>query len=69
MRETAFTGGDDYEIICTVPVTKTESFRAAAKAANVAVTDIGETKTGEGGRFLGADGKPLAFKRGSFSHF
>ena len=69
MREIALTGGDDYEIICTVPLAKAESFRAAAKAANVAVTEIGEIKAGEGVRFMGPDGKPLAFKRTSFSHF
>ena len=69
MRETALTGGDDYEIICTVPAAKAAGFRAAAKAANVAVTEIGEIKAGEGVRFMGQDGKPLVFKRASFSHF
>jgi thiamine-monophosphate kinase len=69
MRETALTGGDDYEIICTVPAAKAESFRAAAKAANVPVAEIGEIKAGEGARFIGPHGKPLAFKRASFSHF
>ena len=68
LHETALTGGDDYEIVCTVPAAKAESFRAAAKTANVAVTEIGEIKAGEGARFL-ADGKPLAFTRASFSHF
>ena len=69
MLETALTGGDDYEIVCTVPPAKAESFRAAAQAAQVAVTEIGEIKAGAGARFLGADGKPLIFKRASFSHF
>ena len=69
MLETALTGGDDYEIVCTVPVAKADSFRAAAKAANVAVTEIGAIKAGEGVRFLDGHGQPLAFKRASFSHF
>jgi thiamine-monophosphate kinase len=69
MLETALTGGDDYEIICTVPAGKAESFRAAAKAANVAVTAIGEIGAGDGVRFVGTDGKSLKFKRASFSHF
>jgi thiamine-monophosphate kinase len=69
MLETALTGGDDYEIVCTVPAAKVESFRAAAQAAQVAVSEIGEIKAGEGARFLGAGGKPLIFKRASFSHF
>jgi thiamine-monophosphate kinase len=69
MLEAAFTGGDDYEIICTVPAAKAESFRSAAQAARVTVTEIGEIKAGEGVRFLDAAGKALSFKRASFSHF
>ena len=69
MLEVALTGGDDYEIVCTVPAAKAESFRAAAQAAQVAVTAIWEIKAGEGARFMGADGRALAFKRASFSHF
>jgi len=67
--ESALTGGDDYEIVCTVPPAKADGFRAAAKAANVPVTEIGEIKPGEGARFLAADGRALSFKRMSFSHF
>jgi thiamine-monophosphate kinase len=69
MLETALTGGDDFEIVCTVPLAKAASFRAAAQAAKVAVTEIGEIKPGEGARFVGAGGHALAFKRASFSHF
>jgi thiamine-monophosphate kinase len=69
MRETALSGGDDYEIVCTVPPAKAASFRAAAQTANVAVTEIGETVSGEGARFLASDGEPLSFKRAAFSHF
>jgi len=67
--ETALTGGDDYEILCTVPPAKADSFRAAAQAANVAVTEIGVIGEGEGARFRDAQGQPLTFKRMSFSHF
>jgi thiamine-monophosphate kinase len=69
MLETALTGGDDYEIVCTVPAAKAESFRAAAQAAQVTVTEIGQITAGEGARFLGAGGEPLIFKHASFSHF
>jgi len=69
MLETALTGGDDYEIVCTVPAAKADGFRAAAKTVQVTVTEIGEVKAGEGARFLGADGHALSFKRPSFSHF
>ncbi len=67
--EPALTGGDDYEIVCTVPPHKVESFRAAAQAVKVPVTEIGMIAAGEGARFLGADGQPLAFKHAAFSHF
>ena len=67
--ESVLTGGDDYEIICTVPPAKAGSFQAAAGAANVSVSEISEIKGGEGTRFIAADGRALAFKRASFSHF
>ena len=69
MLETALTGGDDFEIVCTVPAAKADSFRAAAKAADVTVTEIGEIKAGEGVRFVDSNGQALAFKCASFSHF
>ena len=68
-RETALTGGDDYEILCTVPPAKVDRFRVAAMAAKVAVSEIGTIGEGDGVRFLGADGAPLAFAHGAFSHF
>jgi thiamine monophosphate kinase len=52
-----------------VPPAKAGSFHAAARAANVAVSEIGEIKGGEGARFIAADGRALTFKRASFSHF
>ena len=68
MRETALTGGDDFEVLCTVPPARTDAFRTAAQAAGVPVTDIGAIEAGEGARFLDA-GRELAFRRLSFSHF
>jgi thiamine-monophosphate kinase len=68
-RETALTGGDDYEILCTVPKGKVDRFRVAAMAAKVAVTPIGIIEAGEDARFLDAQDKELTFKRASFSHF
>jgi thiamine-monophosphate kinase len=70
--EPALTGGDDYEVLASVPAAKLESLRAQAAAAGVAVTAIGRFlsagDTGPQARFLAA-GKPLAFARTSFSHF
>jgi thiamine-monophosphate kinase len=62
-------GGDDYEVLCTVPQRKAAAFQAAARAAKIPVTAIGRIVKGEGANFLRADGKPLRFKRASFSHF
>ena len=68
-RETALTGGDDYEILCTVQPAKVDRFRVATMAAKVAVTEIGTIGEGEAVRFLGEDGNSLLFAQGAFSHF
>ncbi|MBS0535579.1 MAG: thiamine-phosphate kinase [Proteobacteria bacterium] len=65
----ALSGGDDYEILCTVPPANIDRFRVAAMAAKTAVTDIGVIAEGEGARFRNADGSALAFAHMSFSHF
>jgi thiamine-monophosphate kinase len=68
--ETAFTGGDDYEVVATVPAGARDALMAAAKAAGVALTEIGIIRAdGPGVRFLDHGGKPLLFKKPSFSHF
>ncbi|MFN3658785.1 MAG: thiamine-phosphate kinase [Pseudolabrys sp.] len=69
LLETALTGGDDFEIVCTVPPNKAAAFRAAARAAGVPVTAIGTVAAGEGVTFRDARGAPMSFKRLSFSHF
>ena len=69
LLETALSGGDDYEIVCTVRSTRLASFKAAARAFGVPVTDIGRIVQGQGAAFRQSDGSLLRFKRGSFSHF
>jgi thiamine-monophosphate kinase len=63
------TGGDDFEIVATVPQRRLASFYAAARRARVRVTDIGRVTAGEGARFHAPDGRVLRFARASFSHF
>jgi thiamine-monophosphate kinase len=64
--ETVLTGGDDYEILCAVRPGAVEAFRAAS----VALTEIGRIVVGsEPPRFVGPQGRALAFARPSFSHF
>jgi thiamine-monophosphate kinase len=68
--ERILTGGDDYEIVCTVPAHALESFRAAAAGAGIPVSEIGMVVAGEGPpRFVDESGRALAFTRPSFSHF
>jgi thiamine-monophosphate kinase len=70
LLERALTGGDDYEIVCTVPPKKVASFQAAAAKVGVPLTEIGVISKGSAQpRFLDSDGKPLTFKQLSFSHF
>ncbi|MBN9586792.1 MAG: thiamine-phosphate kinase [Afipia sp. 62-7] len=68
--ETLVSGGDDYEVICTVPENRWEAFVAAARLAGVAVSRIGVISAGaDGPSFRDADGKPIVLKRLSYSHF
>ena len=62
-------GGDDYEIVCTVRPARLSSFQAAARAIGLPVTAVGRIVSGGGATFRGADGRPMGFARGSFSHF
>jgi thiamine-monophosphate kinase len=61
-------GGDDYELVLTLPAAKFDAFRAAAENTGVAVTKIGQVMSGQGVRFL-REGKMLSFTQASYSHF
>jgi thiamine-monophosphate kinase len=62
-------GGDDYEILAAVAPAEAERFEAAAAAAGVAVTAIGNAEAGEGvARLVDADGAAMRMADG-FSHF
>jgi thiamine-monophosphate kinase len=68
--QTILAGGDDYEVLATVPPEKAAAFRSACAAAGVPAQAIGRIVPGEGSaRFLGPDGKPLALERTAYSHF
>jgi thiamine-monophosphate kinase len=68
--EPILTGGDDYEIVCTVPARALEAFRAAAAGAGIPASEIGTVAAGEGPpRFADESGRALSFARPSFSHF
>lgn len=68
--ETLLAGGDDYEVLCTVPSARSDALMAAGRAAGLAVTAIGTIVAGhERPRFLDGQGQELALKRLSYSHF
>jgi thiamine-monophosphate kinase len=68
--ETLIAGGDDYEILCTIPEATAGALAEAARQAGLAVTDIGTIMAGDGlPRFLDGEGRELAFARLSYSHF
>jgi thiamine-monophosphate kinase len=70
LLETVLTGGDDYEILCTIPRAQLADFRGAAAATGIAVTVIGEAVAGAADpRFADARGQLRSFGRPSFSHF
>ncbi|MBR1126100.1 thiamine-phosphate kinase [Bradyrhizobium lablabi] len=68
--ETLISGGDDYEILCTIPEDRFETFAAAARQAGVAVASIGAIIAGTNvPSFLDAQGRELVLTRRSWSHF
>ena len=68
--ESIVSGGDDYEILCAVPESRFEAFAQAARLAGVVVSPIGTVIAGESApRFLDGEGREIALKRLSYSHF
>jgi thiamine-monophosphate kinase len=70
LLDTALTGGDDYEILCTVPPRHLDAFRGDALEAGIAVAVIGSVEAGaDAPVFRTGEGAPRTFAAGSFSHF
>jgi thiamine-monophosphate kinase len=68
--ETLIAGGDDYEILCTVPEAGFEAFAQEARKAGVAVSAIGAVIAGSAApSFLDERGRELALRCRSWSHF
>lgn len=69
LRDTILTGGDDYEVLASVPPERAVAFEAAASTAGVPVSWIGEVQAGSAPLVVvDAAGAPLTFRRSSFSH-
>lgn len=63
------TGGEDYEVLCCVRGGQAAAFEAAARAAGVACTCIGEMEAGIGAVLVDAAGAALAIGRAGWDHF
>jgi len=69
LKSLCLTGGDDYEILCTVPPERAAAFEAVAREAGTPVTAIGEIIAGtDAPVILDAAGEPIRFARRAFSH-
>lgn len=68
--EAIVSGGDDYEILCTISENRFEAFAKAAALAEVAVASIGTVIAGTSApSFMDAQGREITLKRQSYSHF
>jgi thiamine-monophosphate kinase len=68
--ETILTGGDDYEILATMPAADIAAFRQTTSTLGVLVSEIGKVVEGAGdARFLDRRSRPVAFAHTSYSHF
>jgi thiamine monophosphate kinase len=63
-------GGDDYEILCSVKSGFDAAFENAARQAEVSITKIGEiVSLGEGVTFVCSDGELTASQPKGYEHF
>jgi thiamine-monophosphate kinase len=68
--ESILSGGDDYEILCTIPENRFEALAEAARLAATPITSIGTVIAGSSGpRFIDGQGSEIALSRLSYSHF
>jgi len=69
LLDRVLTGGDDYEILCTIPPERLAAAQEAAAAAGLTLTAIGRVREGSDPPAIVVDGAERVFARGSFSHF
>ncbi|WP_210483102.1 thiamine-phosphate kinase [Microvirga antarctica] len=65
----ALTGGDDYEILCTVSQTRLDSFRKQADSLGIPITVIGQVVSGDNPPVFRLGGSEKRYDGGSYSHF
>lgn len=69
LAELAWTGGDDYEILCTASETEYPALVSAAQSVGIALTGIGRVTDAAGGAVYREKGMARSFARGSFAHY
>lgn len=68
--ESLVSGGDDYELLCTIPDRNYGAFALAATNAGIPVTSMGSISgRGAGVRVVDAQGAEIGISRRSYSHF
>ena len=69
LLEIALTGGDDYEILFTIPLERLEDMIKDARAAGCPITVIGAVEKGDQPLTVTHRGERFLTRAGSFSHF
>ena len=67
--ETALTGGDDYELLFTVPAMTEKMLTEISARIGVALTRIGYMEAGSGVAVLDESGAPMSFAQTGYRHF
>jgi thiamine-monophosphate kinase len=67
--EALLTGGDDYEIVASVPEASASAFENEIRAKGETVTQIGRLEERDGIRVLGEGGRTLKLSHKGFAHF
>ena len=65
----AVTGGDDYEVVFTLPRERLDAMQMAARTSNIPITVIGEVKQGTAPLTVTHKGETFLTRTGSYSHF
>lgn len=68
-RDAALAGGDDYELLFTVPAERRRAIPALARRLDLPLTRIGRIEAGSGLRVLDAAGDEIRSPRAGWQHF
>jgi thiamine-monophosphate kinase len=69
LLDLALTGGDDYEILCSVPEKNLDSFREQADSVGIPLSVIGRVVPGHDLPVFRMNGRERRFDVGSYQHF